>query len=311
MNSCHDTCLPFFIYDAAGSNFILVDNTKGQFNRYVDNQEFIAKLCETNANLEGLMDISLPTGEKHQGQNVDFMMRYFNADGKEGTLCGNGCLAAVAFAQDLGLFSGVCTHFLACDGVHTASSDEASNQVSLKLNNVTGITKYSDTDYFADTGSPHFVRYVDDLQSYDVMAHGSRIRYDEKFDRIGGTNVNFIQPAADGDPIKIRTYQRGNEAELDSCGTGSVAAALVHYVYCQSLRSNTSNFSLGSNESKPDQVFLNDETEQVATHFKSIGGSLGVRFQVAEIKNAMALNELVFEDIYLVGVVKLIKTFSE
>jgi len=164
---------------------------------------------------------------------VDFYMRYFNSDGKESTMCGNGGRCMVDFAHSLHII-GKETRFLATDGVHEAVIRDH-KLIALKMQNINSIATFND-HYFIDTGSPHYVRFVDDLDKIPVYEEGRKIRYDRSISQ-QGTNVNFVCFEKAGH-ISIRTYERGVENETFACGTGAVASAISAY-----LRSNTDKTS--------------------------------------------------------------------
>lgn len=205
--------LGFSKYHGAGNDFIMVDNRSFDFPV---EQQVIAGLCHRHFGIgaDGLILV-----QNHD--TLDFTMRYFNADGRESTLCGNGGRCTVAFARTLGLVHGDQVEFMAADGAHTAKIK--GEDISLKMNNVSQVEKYEEF-MFADTGSPHYVAFVPDPFTLDVVTEGRRIRYSEAF-KPAGTNVNFVQ-VKDQHTLINRTYERGVEDETLSCGTGSVAAAL-------------------------------------------------------------------------------------
>ncbi len=208
--------IPFFKFHGAGNDFIMIDNRCGHYG-LEDNE--VAYLCDRHAGIGADGLIFLETDPE-----VSFSMRYYNADGKEATLCGNGSRCVVALANMLGEIGNNCV-FRASDGLHDASvfSHELNSWViSLEMKDVKEMKLYED-GCFLDTGSPHFVVPVEDLKAYPVVAEGCRLRHDARFCQ--GTNVDFVE--ADGDGIKVRTYERGVEDETLSCGTGVTAAALA------------------------------------------------------------------------------------
>ncbi|MEY2596016.1 MAG: hypothetical protein RI965_1288, partial [Bacteroidota bacterium] len=151
----------------------------------------------------------------------DFKMRYFNADGKEGSMCGNGGRCLVQFAKDSGIEKSS-YHFIATDGPHDAIIQE-NGLIKLKMQDVSGIEE-SGRNKILNTGSPHFIQYVENVSDIDVFNIGKSIRYNEVF-KSSGINVNFVEKTNNG--IRLRTYERGVEDETLSCGTGATAAALA------------------------------------------------------------------------------------
>jgi diaminopimelate epimerase len=150
-------------------------------------------------------------------------MKYYNADGKEGSMCGNGGRCIVRFAYHLGIHRDM-YKFLAADGEHEAEID-TDDTISLKMKDVKGIKK-NHGDLILDTGSPHYVKMVSDVMNIDVFKKGHEIRYSKDFE-LEGINVNFVEQMEEVDKIMVRTYERGVEDETYSCGTGVTAAALV------------------------------------------------------------------------------------
>lgn len=210
--------LQFVKFHGAGNDFILIDN------RIPVNlsREEVAKLCDRHVGIgaDGLILL-----EKPKTSGTHFWMRYFNADGNEASLCGNGSRCVVAFADSLGIISKK-TIFEAFDGLHTAEiitgSDDHFWQISLDMHDVSEIEKFED-GLFLNTGSPHFVVPVEEVIQYNVFEEGKKLRHDTRF--VGGTNVNFFSLHQNG--IFVRTYERGVEAETRSCGTGVTATALA------------------------------------------------------------------------------------
>ena len=175
----------------------------------------INKLCDRRFGIgaDGLILIS----ESHQ---YDFEMKYFNSDGYEGSMCGNGGRCSSAFAIKSGI-AGKELSFKAIDGVHKAKLDNGI--IRLSMNDVHNPQKVSG-DYFINTGSPHFVLFRKNIDQTDVNSEGKKIRWSEDF-KPGGTNVNFVEITENG--IYVRTFERGVEEETLSCGTGVTASAIA------------------------------------------------------------------------------------
>jgi len=213
--------LSFQKYQATGNDFVILDNRDGQYRLTTAD---VTGICDRRFGVgaDGLMLI-----ERHP--EVDFNLVYFNADGSP-SLCGNGSRAAVQMAAGLGLIDGKAV-FNAFDGVHEAEILDNGN-VRLKMHDV-AVTREMEDGVFINTGSPHFVQWVQDVKDYPVFDRGRALRYSDSF-KPGGTNVNFVENI-DRDTIFVRTYERGVENETLSCGTGVTASALA-----ASLRQNSS-----------------------------------------------------------------------
>lgn len=211
--------IQFAKYQGTGNDFILVDNRSGQFQA---TSEQIAFLCHRRFGIgaDGLICLAMEEG-------YDFKMVYYNSDGNESTMCGNGGRCLVRFAHDLGVI-GAKTRFLAIDGPHEATvSDEV---ISLKMMDVVEIENHP-THFFLQTGSPHYVAFVSDLERLPVASSGAAIRYAPEWVAKGGTNVNFVETQPN-QKLFVRTYERGVEDETLSCGTGVTACALAtHLAY--------------------------------------------------------------------------------
>ena len=208
--------IPFFKYQGTGNDFILVDNRSKAFSNL--SQEEIERICDRRFSIgaDGLMMLN-------QKDGYDFEMKYYNSDGKPGSMCGNGGRCMVRFAYDLGIHK-ESYHFLASDGQHEAEIETGSNIVNLKMRDVQGY-KEENGHFIVDTGSPHYIKFVKDVMGVDVVKEGSEIRNSEPYAK-EGINVNFVQSKGD-DEIIVRTYERGVEDETYSCGTGVTASALV------------------------------------------------------------------------------------
>ena len=209
----------FTKYQGTGNDFVLIDDRNNTFPTH--NQALVTQLCHRRFGIgaDGLILL-----QSHA--DYDFRMVYFNADGAEGSMCGNGGRCIVRFAHELGLFKAR-TRFLAVDGEHLAEID--GDEVRLKMSDVPTPSNASVTEpgtsLFLDTGSPHVIQFVERLASYDVVSEGRLVRNDAAFSP-GGTNVNFTELLT-GDSLFVRTYERGVEDETYSCGTGVTAAALM------------------------------------------------------------------------------------
>ncbi|MFV0531382.1 MAG: diaminopimelate epimerase [Flavobacteriales bacterium] len=202
-------------YQGTGNDFVILDNRKKEFPL---DKKLIQNICSRRFGIgaDGLM--LLENDEK-----TDFYMYYFNSDGNESSMCGNGGRCLVRFAHDLKIISKN-TSFNAIDGLHTATVFP--DKIALGMADVEKVAVY-DQYYFLDTGSPHHVEFVEDIKNFDVFTHGKQIRnstsYFEK-----GTNVNFAEKIADN-TLFVRTYERGVEDETFSCGTGVTASAIASY----------------------------------------------------------------------------------
>jgi diaminopimelate epimerase len=209
--------IQFHKYQGTGNDFVILDNRNGKYNSL--SKEQVKFLCDRRFGVgaDGLMLLN-KDGE------LDFEMKYYNSDGGESSMCGNGGRCLAKFAWDQGdkkpryLFKAI-------DGVHEAEID-FDGIVSLKMNDVDGIKEYHG-DFLLDTGSPHYVKMVNDVMHFDVYKKGQEIRTSNDFNA-KGINVNFVEQSAD-DEIIVRTYERGVEDETLSCGTGVTASAIVCY----------------------------------------------------------------------------------
>jgi diaminopimelate epimerase len=204
----------FYKYQGTGNDFILFDNRQHELDFLTKNQ--IKSLCDRRFGIgaDGLMLL-----ENHP--DFDFKMVYYNADGGESSMCGNGGRCLVQFAKDMGI-SRSHYHFLAVDGPHDAEID-SKGLVRLKMHDVNDIAT-DGADSVLDTGSPHYIRFMDDLEQLDVFTEGRKIRYNSQYSE-KGINVNFVSRENDG--IRVRTYERGVEDETLSCGTGVTASAIA------------------------------------------------------------------------------------
>ncbi len=209
--------ISFFKYQGAGNDFIMLDNRTNKYS-YLTTSD-IAQLCKRHFGIgaDGLIMI-----ESNNRDN--FYMRYFNSDGSESTMCGNGGRCVALFAHHLGLFDNITT-FLAIDGEHKAEL-LANEQIKLKMSDCAPPLKIDKNMFTINTGSPHLVVLVDDIDMINVKSDGRELSHDTKISN-DGINVNFCQIVENR--IIIRTYERGVEDETLACGTGSVASSIVSY----------------------------------------------------------------------------------
>lgn len=234
----------FYKYQGAGNDFVMLDDREESF--LVDQQK-IEKICHRNFGVGADGFILLQNSDQY-----DFRMRYFNSDGRESSMCGNGGRCIAQFAFDLGLVDREMT-FEAIDGLHRAVVHPT--YVALEMIDVENVETHP-THYFLNTGSPHHVQFVDDVQKIDVQKEGEKIRYGAPYFE-EGSNVNFVEVGED-QVLHIRTYERGVEAETLACGTGVTAAAIAA-------------FSAGKVTQQPIRV-------------KAVGGDLSVQFSVGNLR---------------------------
>ncbi len=228
--------IPFYKYQGAGNDFVLLDNRSGDFSHLP--KKIVAFLCDRHFGIgaDGLMLLGTPAGSE------DFSMRYYNSDGRESTMCGNGGRCITAFAARL-LGAKKTYTFTAIDGLHTAeivAENDSRYTVRLQMVDVKNIEQRGN-DYFLNTGSPHLVRFVDDAGKINIIPEAHALRYGEPLASQGGANINFVQRMPDGS-LRIRTYERGVEDETLACGTGATAAAIAAR-YAQGVLSNNEKIS--------------------------------------------------------------------
>jgi len=207
--------IEFYKYQGTGNDFVMIDNRTNFFPK--DNVKLIEHLCDRRFGIgaDGLILLENDT-------ETDFRMVYYNSDGNQSSMCGNGGRCLVAFAKDLQLIENQ-TVFIATDGLHHATISEE-GIVSLQMKSVDTVKTTSEY-VFLDTGSPHHVEMVSDLEHFNVKDTGEKIRYSDLYGK-AGSNVNFVEQISEN-TFAIRTYERGVEDETLSCGTGATAAAIA------------------------------------------------------------------------------------
>lgn len=207
-------------YQGAGNDFVILDNRTGEYSGLTAQQ--ISFLCDRRFGIgaDGLMLLG-------KSLEYDFSMKYYNADGYEGTMCGNGGRCLVAFAAHCGIKQ---FEFEAIDGYHIAQVPELTPHrciVRLKMIDLEKYERYSPAALFLNTGSPHYVEFVENVAAYPVDEKGKYWRYHPDFP--GGTNANFVEVQEKN--ISVRTYERGVEAETYACGTGVTASAIAAFLH--------------------------------------------------------------------------------
>lgn len=205
--------ISFNKYHGTGNDFIIIDNRSLFFDK--KNTKLIADMCSRRFGIgaDGLILL-----ENHK--DYDFEMVYFNADGNESTMCGNGGRCIVAFAKKLNIINSK-ANFEAIDGFHTATINE-NFEVDLQMKNVDDM-EILNGDFVLDTGSPHYVKMVKSFPE-NFVEQARAIRNSAPFVKVG-INVNFVK-TLEATKVEIRTFERGVEDETYACGTGCVASAL-------------------------------------------------------------------------------------
>lgn len=203
----------FYKYQGTGNDFVMIDNRSDIFPK--EDIGLIARLCDRRFGIgaDGLILLE-------KDDTVDFEMVYYNSDGNKSTMCGNGGRCLVAFAQYLDIITKK-ARFRAIDGIHLATIENG--VVDLRMSDVEDIV-VKPHSFFLNTGSPHHVQLVRNLESFNVFKEGARLRYGLYGE--SGSNINFIEPLKKGG-FAVRTYERGVENETLSCGTGVTAVAIA------------------------------------------------------------------------------------
>jgi diaminopimelate epimerase len=207
--------LEFYKYQGTGNDFVMIDNRSNSFPK--ENTQLVAHLCDRRFGIgaDGLILLD-------NDATTDFRMVYYNSDGNLSSMCGNGGRCLVAFAKKLNVIQNETT-FMATDGLHYATVG-ADGIVSLQMIDVAEIKNTPDYS-FLNTGSPHHVQLVTDLEHYNVKENGAAIRYGDLYGQ-QGSNINFVKKIDDA-TFSLRTYERGVEDETLACGTGATAVAIA------------------------------------------------------------------------------------
>jgi diaminopimelate epimerase len=225
----------FAKFQGSGNDFVVIDNRDGKVEEFLrslnlDIKEFVKRVCafHTGVGADGLILIENP-----ENPGNHFKWQFFNSDGSAAEMCGNGSRCAVRFAFDEGIV-GKEVRFETLAGVIKAYVLDGGKRIKVQLTPPKDYREVSlslDTQsiegYFINTGVPHFVAVVNDLEKIDVKKLGRAIRFHPEF-QPKGTNVNFVEREGE-DAIRIRTYERGVEGETLACGTGATASAIVAY----------------------------------------------------------------------------------
>ncbi|MBT7624336.1 MAG: diaminopimelate epimerase [Flavobacteriaceae bacterium] len=250
--------IKFQKYQGTGNDFIIINNNRLSFPN--KNKDLIRCLCDRKFGIgsDGLILIN-------PSEKTDFEMIYFNSDGNLGSMCGNGARCSVKFAQNQKIIKSN-TIFNACDGNHNATINK--DLITLSMKPVDKIKTFNN-DLFLDTGSPHYIRFVENIEGFNVYNEGKLIRNSSEF-KDEGVNVNFVQIISENE-FSVRTFERGVEDETLSCGTGVTAVALA--------------------------MFHLKKTNSKKLKIKTRGGELTVEFNNSE--NG-------YSEIYLTGSVKMI-----
>lgn len=248
--------IDFYKYEGTGNDFVMIDNRSDFFPK--NNIQLIAHLCDRRFGIGGDGLILLENNEvaSKLAMSTDFKMVYYNSDGNQSSMCGNGGRCLVAFAKKLNIIQNSAT-FIATDGLHHATIAE-NGLISLQMKDVSNIK--TTPDYvFLDTGSPHHVQMVEDLENYNIKENGAKIRYGDLYGK-QGSNINFVKQI-DAANFSLRTYERGVEDETLSCGTGATAVAIAMNVLgktdANSINLNVQGGKLAVSFDKKDGKFTN------------------------------------------------------
>ena len=239
--------IDFAKIEATGNDFIFIDKKKNNIKEV--SVENIKKMCDRHKGIgaDGIVLVSY-------GENQPIKMKYFNADGSLGEMCGNALRATVLFTYLLGKIriKSWCK-IEADDGEHTVYMDSADDiQVEIKVKNsledMSAEDIHINNDFqtigYINTGVPHLVLHAtSDIEKIDVIKQGMELRWHKKF-QPAGTNVNFVK-VKNNNHLQIRTYERGVENETLSCGTGIIASVIFYWEKIGKKRAEVSVSTLG------------------------------------------------------------------
>lgn len=215
--------ITFFKFHGTGNDFIIIDSEKNKINE--KDYFFLKKLCNRNMGIgsDGIILIKRDTSKKG-----NFEMKYYNSNGKESTMCGNGGRCAVYFYKMIKNSENKYFKFKTLDGYHKGIVNDLNNSLisidilPLKKRKIEIFSDY----VFLDNGSPHCVFFREKIENINVKEEGYKIRNKKCYSKIGGTNVNFVKKI-NKNTLMVRTYERGVEKETLSCGTGVTASVIA------------------------------------------------------------------------------------
>ncbi len=287
-------------YSGAGNDFVVLDGRKEDVSEFRTAGR-IAALCDRRTGFAaadgriGADGLMILTGDP----DYDFRMEYYNSDGSGGMMCGNGGRCIVAFADALGLkpADGRVFRFVAADGEHTGeilAREGDCKTVRLRMIDVHEFRPALD-GWFLDTGTRHFVRFVPDVEAIDVEQEGRQARWDPLFAPIGA-NANFVSVDPDG-TLRVRTFEKGVEAETLACGTGITASAIAAYLEGRGCAVSEPFTRTGSgvSEAEPDS----GETAAAGPSSESIHYAIQAR--IARLAVDFRPGKDCFTDVYLTG----------
>lgn len=219
--------ITFYKYQGTGNDFIMIDDRTLSFP--IDDVELIKKWCDRRFGIgaDGLILL-----QPHS--TAAYYMKYYNSDGRESSMCGNGGRCLAAFALTIGVVNGP-HEFMAVDGLHQATPliiEGKPLQIKLKMKDVDEVKKLDSTNFELNTGSPHYVEFIaEDVHTIPLLEMAKTIRYNKTYKK-EGINVNMVN-AITPQHLIMRTYERGVEDETFSCGTGVTAAALSSIIHAK------------------------------------------------------------------------------